>query len=454
MAFTSTNPANGLTSATFEAWTDSQTEDALAHVSRASVTWAGLSFEERSQYMRNLAQVIRAQRDILAGLITAEMGKLITESRAEVEKCAWVCEYYADNAAGFLANEVTESDAGRSYVAYQPLGPVLAIMPWNFPLWQVMRFAAPALMAGNTGLLKHASNVPQCALALEKIFRDAGFPEHVFRTLMITSAQTERVIADPRVKAVTLTGSCAAGRKVGAAAGMALKKCVLELGGSDAFIVLDDADLELAVKTAVTSRFVNAGQSCIAAKRFILTPGIAEGFVERFRAAVKALKPGDPMDESTTLAPLARPDLRDELHDQVERSVQAGAKVVTGCESIPGEGFFYQPSIIDHVTPDAPAYHEELFGPVAIVIRAKDEADAVRIANDSVFGLGGSVWTQNTERGERIALLVESGAVFVNGLVKSDPRLPFGGVKESGYGRELSVQGIREFVNVKTVWIR
>jgi succinate-semialdehyde dehydrogenase/glutarate-semialdehyde dehydrogenase len=327
-------------------------------------------------------------------------------------------------------------------------------MPWNFPVWQVMRFVIPALMAGNTGVLKHASNVPRCAMAIESVVRDAGFPDNIFRTLMISAGQTADVIADPRVKAVTLTGSCEAGRKVAALAGQHLKKLVLELGGSDPFIVLDDTDLDPTVAVAVQSRFMNAGQSCIAAKRFIVVDSIADAFVERFVTAVSALRAGDPLDDSTTLAPMSRMDLRDELHQQVTRSIDAGAVPLTGCHPLDRTGAYYAPSVLDNITPSVPAYHEELFGPVALVIRARDEADAVRIANDSPFGLGGSVWTGDNTRGERVALQLQCGGAFVNGLVKSDARLPFGGVKESGYGRELSYQGMHEFMNVKTVWVK
>ena len=346
------------------------------------------------------------------------------------------------------------SDAGRSLVTYQPLGTVLAVMPWNFPFWQVFRFAAPALVAGNTGLLKHASNVPQCAQAIETVFLEAGFPQGVFRPLMIPSSQVAAVIEDVRVHAVTLTGSEPAGRQVAATAGSQVKKSVLELGGSDPFIVLEDADLELAVEQAVVSRFLNTGQSCIAAKRFIVVDAIAAEFVARFKTAVEAISMGDPLDETNRLGPMARIDLRDELHEQVVDSLTQGAVAVTGCNPEAGSGAFYQPSIIDHVKPGVRAYREELFGPVATVIRAADEAEAVHIANDTDFGLGGSVWTQDAERGERIARQLQCGCAFVNGMVKSDPRLPFGGVKNSGYGRELSRLGIHEFVNAKTIWIR
>jgi len=454
MTYVSANPATDITSKQFPDWNEAQLDRALAQVAAVTPTWGALSFAERGAYMRQAALVLRKNRDQLAALITQEMGKLTKEARGEIEKCAGVCDFYAEKAVEYLADEVLASDAGRSFIVHQPLGTVLAVMPWNFPFWQVFRFAAPALMAGNTGVLKHASNVPECALAIENVFVEAGFPAGVFRTLMISASQVERVIADRRIHATTLTGSCPAGRKVGAASGANLKKSVMELGGSDPFIVLEDADLDLAVSTAVLSRFLNAGQSCIAAKRFILLPGIADAFMARFKAAVQALKPGDPTQESTTLAPMARKDLRDELHEQVMRSIGQGAVAVTGCQPLPGVGAFYAASILDHVKSGMLAYSEELFGPVAIVIRAQDEQDAIHIANDTEFGLGGSVWTRDSARGERIARQMQSGAVFVNGLVKSDPRLPFGGIRTSGYGRELSLLGIREFVNSKTIWVR
>ncbi len=454
MSFVVVNPASGETLAEFPDWDDQTLDAALAEVAAATPAWAATPIEERCALMRRAAQVLRDRKDHYAGLITREMGKLTREAVAEVEKCALVCDYYADNGAAFLADEIIESDAGRSFVAYQPLGTVLAVMPWNFPFWQVFRFAAPGLVAGNTGVLKHASNVPECALAIEEVFHEAGFPQGVFRTLMIRAGKVKAVIEDPRVHAVTLTGSEPAGRQVAATAGACVKKSVLELGGSDAFVVLEDADLDLAVNNAVASRFLNAGQSCIAAKRFIVVDAIAEDFVARFKAGVEALKMGDPTDPDTTLAPMARSDLRDELHQQVSDSVSAGAVAVTGCAPGEGNGAFYQPSILDRVSPGMRAYSEELFGPVAIVIRARDEADALRIANDSPFGLGGSVWTTDDKRGESFARRLQSGACFVNGMVKSDPRLPFGGVKNSGYGRELSHHGIHEFVNIKTIWIK
>jgi succinate-semialdehyde dehydrogenase/glutarate-semialdehyde dehydrogenase len=454
MKFETINPATGERLHTYPFLTDAELETALAEISAASSQWRTMPISERAAPMRRAGAVLRARRDELAAIISTEMGKLIREARAEVEKCAWVCEYYADEAESMLDDEVVATDADRSFVTYQPLGVVLAIMPWNFPFWQAFRFAAPGLMAGNCGILKHAPNVPQCALAIEEVFTAAGFPRGVFRALFIDTDQAARVIDDPRVHAVTLTGSEMAGRKVAQRAGAALKKAVLELGGSDPFIVLDDADLDLAVTAAVASRYMNAGQSCIAAKRFIVTEAIAEEFLARFRAGVEKLQPGDPMQESTTLAPMARADLRDGLHAQVRDSLSQGAVGVTGCTPIAGAGWYYAPSILDRVMPGMRAYAEELFGPVAIVIRVTDESEAVRVANGSRFGLGGSVWTRDAARGEHVARRLESGMAFVNGLVKSDPRLPFGGVKASGFGRECSYHGIREFTNVKTVWIR
>jgi len=454
MGFKSINPADGTLLKEFDAWTPSQIEDALQGVAMATPGWAATALPERCRLMGKAAQVLRNNQEKLARTITLEMGKLIKEARGEVEKCAWVCEYYAEHGPRFLADELIETDASRSLVAYQPLGTVLAVMPWNFPFWQVFRFAAPALVGGNSGVLKHAANVPQCALAIEQVFREAGFPAGVFRTLLIGSDQVHKVIEDPRIHAVTITGSEAAGRKVAAAAGANLKKSVLELGGSDAFIVLEDADLDEAVKNAAASRFLNSGQSCIAAKRFIVIEDIAAEFLARFKQAVEALHTGDPMDEATTLAPMARHDLRDELHHQVAASIGEGAIPITGCEPVPGPGAFYRPSILDSVKPGVTAYQEEMFGPVAGVIRAKDEHDAVRIANDNRYGLGSSIWTRNAARGEHVARQLQAGSAFVNGMVKSDPRLPFGGVKASGYGRELSHHGIHEFLNAKTLWVK
>jgi succinate-semialdehyde dehydrogenase/glutarate-semialdehyde dehydrogenase len=453
MTFQSINPYSGEVLAEIPVWNDEQLEAALSQAAAAAYHWQHENVDKRGDYLRRAAVVLRQQKETLARTVTLEMGKLLTEAEAEVEKCAWVCEYYAENAGRFLDDQEITTDAQRSFVAFQPLGTVLAIMPWNFPLWQVFRFAAPALMAGNTGVLKHASNVPQCALALEKVFEEAGLPEGVFRSLMIKSNQVERVIADERVHAVTLTGSESAGRSVASLAGRHLKKTVLELGGSDAFIVLDDADLQQAVQGAVISRFLNAGQSCIAAKRFIVTESVADEFVERFKQACQQLVMGDPLEPGTKLAPMARQDLRNELHQQVATTLQQGGKPVTGCSPVEEANCFYPPSIIDHVKPGMLAFDEELFGPVASVIRVKNEEEALRVANGSRYGLGGSVWTQDIQRGEAVARRVACGACFVNGFVKSDPRLPFGGIKASGYGRELAHWGMHEFVNVKTVWI-
>jgi succinate-semialdehyde dehydrogenase / glutarate-semialdehyde dehydrogenase len=450
----SINPATGERLKTVPTWNESALDGALATVVAATPSWQATSFPERTKILGAVAAELRTNSERYARLITMEMGKLLREAKAEIEKCALGCDYYAEYAEKFLRDEAIATDAGKSYVAYQPLGTVLAIMPWNFPFWQVFRFAAPALMAGNSAVLKHASNVPQCAFTIEEILRKAGLPENVFRTLVIGSREVERVIADRRIHAVTLTGSDVAGRQVARAAGANLKKTVLELGGSDAFVVLGDADLDATAAAGCAGRMQNTGQSCIAAKRFVLVDSIADEFLARFKQVLEALRPGDPMKKDTTLAPLARADLRDDLHRQVQDSIAAGAKPLLGCEPLPGPGFYYAASILDRVQPGMCAYDEELFGPVAIVLRARDEADALRIANDSRFGLGASVWTRDIKRGERFARRLQAGSCFVNGIVKSDPRLPFGGVKDSGYGRELSVHGIREFVNIKTVWIK
>jgi succinate-semialdehyde dehydrogenase/glutarate-semialdehyde dehydrogenase len=454
MAMETINPATGKSVKKFETLDVKQLDGVLQQVADATPAWADRPISERSELMKNLAAELRDNKQHYGGLITLEMGKPITEAVGEIEKCAWACEYYADNAATFLADETIESDAGKSYVAYLPLGTVLAVMPWNFPFWQVYRFAAPGLMAGNTAVLKHASNVPQCALAIEETFRKAGFPENVFRTLMIPASMVQSVVEDPRIHAATLTGSEPAGRQVAGNAGASLKKTVLELGGSDAFVVLDDADLEQAAKWGVTARYLNDGQSCIAAKRFIVVDTVADKFLDLFKKNAEALVMGDPADEKTQLGPMSRKDLRDDLHKQVADSIAAGAVAVSGCEVPEGDGSYYPASVIDHVKPGMRAYEEELFGPVAIFIRVKDEAEALQVANDSRFGLGGSVWTEDSERGNRFARKMQSGSTFVNGMVKSDPRLPFGGIKASGYGRELSHHGIREFVNAKTIWIR
>ncbi len=454
MPHTSLNPATNQIAQTYASWDGTRLEQTLENTHRAQLAWAQTGFAQRAEVLRKAAMQLLAQRDRYATLITREMGKPLREARAEIEKCATVCNYYAQHGEEFMRAEPMGSEAGKSYIAYHPLGVVLAIMPWNFPFWQAFRAASPALMAGNALLLKHAPNVPQCALAIEAIFRDCGLPGGVFTSLMIEVEQAAEAIASPHVHAVTLTGSEAAGRKVAALAGQHLKKCVLELGGSDPFIVLHDADLELALDMALTSRFMNCGQSCIAAKRFIVVPQIADAFLRGLKVRVEALKVGDPLDDATQIGPMARLDLRDELHRQISDSITQGAVAVTGCKPVEREGFFYHPSILDHVTPNTRAYHEELFGPVAAVIRAANEADALRIANDTRFGLGSSIWSRDTARAEQLATQIEAGSTFVNGMVKSDPRLPFGGVKASGYGRELSRLGMHEFVNAKTVWIR
>jgi len=454
MSHASLNPTTNRLTQSYASWDVPRLEQALEKTHSAQQAWAQTSFAWRANVLRDAATRLRAQLGRYATLITLEMGKPLREARAEVEKCAGVCDYYAQHGEDFLLAETMESDAGKSYVAYYPLGVVLAVMPWNFPFWQVFRAAAPALMAGNALMLKHAPNVPQCALAIEAVFRDCGLADGLFTALMIEVDQVADAIASPHVHAVTLTGSEAAGRKVAACAGQHLKKCVLELGGSDPFIVLHDADLELAVDMAVASRFLNCGQSCIAAKRFIVLPQIAEEFLRRFKIKVEALKIGDPMVDATQIGPMARLDLRDTLHGQISDSIAQGAEAITGCKAVEQEGFFYHPSILDHVTAKTRAWHEELFGPVAIVIRAASEEDALRIANETRFGLGSSIWSKDVARAEQLAAHIQAGCTFINGMVKSDPRLPFGGIKSSGYGRELSRLGIHEFVNAKTVWIR
>lgn len=453
MPIESFNPYTGKVLKRFAAFSWAKTERILAQADQAARTWRTTDFAHRAACLRRAGQLLRDRQHELALLMALEMGKPVTDGRAEVEKCALTCDYYAEHAAGFLADEPIESAAQRSFIAYEPLGVVLAVMPWNFPFWQVVRFAAPALMAGNVGLLKHASNVPQCALALEKIFHDAGFPPATFRALLVETDLVSRLIEDDRVKAVTLTGSELAGSKVAATAGAQIKKTVLELGGSDPFIVLADADVALAAKTAAQSRMINSGQSCIAAKRFIVEKSVLKEFLAAFKPHMQAFRTGDPLDEATQYGPLARPDLADELTQQVRDSVAQGAKIeLDGGQQEPGAALFH-PMIISGVKPRQRAYHEELFGPVAIVITAKDADDAVRIANDSRFGLGGAIWTRDVQRGTALARRVESGAVFVNALVKSSPEVPFGGVKKSGYGRELSYLGIREFVNQKSIWV-
>jgi len=454
MGITSVNPATGKAIKTYDEMTPETAGAAVAQAHETWQTWRKTTLATRATHMKKAAGILRERKQELAKLMAAEMGKPLKQGVAEAEKCAWVCDYYADNAEAHLGLDVIKTDASKSYVAFEPLGVVLAIMPWNFPLWQVYRFAVPALMAGNAGVLKHASNVPGCALAIEEVFVQAGFPAGVFRTLLIGNKQVKPVIEDPLVRAVTLTGSTPAGKAVAAQAGAVLKKTVLELGGSDPYIVLEDADLDLAVQTCVNSRLINSGQSCIAAKRFVVVEPLLEAFTTRFVALMKAKRTGDPLDEATDVGPQARHDLRDGLHKQVLASIQRGATLLLGGEVPPGDGAFYPPTVLADVRPGMPAYDEELFGPVAAIIKAKDEADAVRIANDTIFGLGGAVFTKDTARGERVARALEAGATFVNSAVASDPRLPFGGIKESGYGRELGGYGIREFVNIKTVVVK
>ena len=434
--------------------TPDEIKEKLDFAEEAFESWRGSAFEERAGLMRNAARELREGKAEYARTMTREMGKTLASSEAEVEKCAWVCDYFAENAARFLAPEGVATDATKSYVRFDPLGPVLAVMPWNFPFWQVFRFAAPALMAGNVGLLKHASNVPGCALAIEEVFKRAGFPKGAFQTLLISSKLVEAVIKDAAVKAVTLTGSEPAGSTVAAQAGAALKKSVLELGGSDPFVVLKDADLKAAASAAATARTINNGQSCIAAKRFIAERAIADEFEAAFTLAMAKLKVGDPMDPATDVGPLARLDLLEELQNQVDRAVKCGAIRILGGERLKRKGFFYPPTVLTNVEPGNPVFEEETFGPVAAVVKAEDEEHALALANASSFGLGASLWTADTHRGEELAERMEVGAVFINAFVKSDPRLPFGGVKRSGYGRELSAFGIREFVNVKSVWIK
>jgi len=456
MTMQSINPATGELNAEFETWNQDTLDEVVTQAGYGFADWSKLTpLEDRIALLRRLGDVLLEDQEPLAELMTLEMGKLYTEALAEVQKCATLCDYYADHAAEFLADEMIESDASKSYLAYLPLGVVLGVMPWNYPFWQVIRFAVPTITAGNIALLKHASNVPQCALALQEVFRMAGYPQGVFTTLMIGSDKVASVIRHPAVKAVSLTGSEAAGRKVAAVAGEQLKKTVLELGGSDAFIVLDSADLKAAVAGAVKGRFLNAGQSCIAAKRFIVDAALVETFTEQFKQTIEqGLLAGDPMKAETTLAPMARQDLLDELHQQVMKSVEMGAKIVTGGYQLDRPGAYYAPTILTNVSSGMPAFDEEFFGPVAIILKASEPAHALGLANGINYGLGGSIWSNDMATAETMARGMESGATFINSPTFSDPRLPFGGVKNSGYGRELSAQGIREFTNIKTVWIK
>jgi len=451
----SINPFSGEVINNYPEYTSQVVKTIICQVDNAFRQWKLTSFEHRANLMRNLQARLLERKDELAGIMVAEMGKVQREAAGEIEKCALACSFYAGHAATFIKNESIQTEASESYITYQPIGTVLAIMPWNFPFWQVFRFLAPALMAGNTGVLKHASNVSGCALAIEQLVLEAGFPENVFRTLLIGSSHIREVIENPLIKAVTLTGSTPAGKEVASVAGSALKKSVLELGGSDPYLILEDADIEKAARLCVTSRLLNAGQSCIGAKRFIIFDKVYDAFETEFLRLIRQATYGDPTDPQTTIGPLARPDLRDELHSQVEKSREMGAKVLLGGFIPEGKGNFYPPTVLADVVPGMPAYDEELFGPVAVLFRFTSEEEAVRIANDTVFGLGAAIFTSDISKGKRLAEKgLEAGCVFINDFVKSDPRLPFGGIKESGYGRELSIVGIREFVNIKTIVLK
>jgi len=453
MAITSINPATGEKLKEFSAFDENEIEKRLKRAERAFAHHRREPFAKRAQLLMAAGSLLEQEKEELARTITLEMGKLLRAAMDEIMKCARVCRFYAENAERFLEDEPAQTNAARSYVRYEPLGPVLAIMPWNFPFWQVFRFAAPALMAGNVGLLKHAANVPQCALAIEEIFCRAGFDDGVFQTLLIEAEQAEKVIVDLRVKAVTLTGSERAGSAVASAAAREIKKSVLELGGSDAFIVMPSADFESALSTAVMARTINSGQSCIAAKRFLIADKIYDQFLPQFVERMRTLKIGDPLDEMTEIGPLATEQILLGVHEQVQKSIAGGAKLLTGGNRIHGRGYFYEPTVLVDVPKDSPAFREEVFGPVASLFRVRDADEAVEIANGTSFGLGASAWTNDRAEQELFASELEAGMVFINAMVASDPRLPFGGVKRSGFGRELGVAGIREFMNTKTVWI-
>ena len=453
MAIASTNPATGEKLKEFSAFSGAEIEKRLKRAEHAFQQHRRESFPKRAQLLVSVATLLEREKKDLARMMTLEMGKLFRTSVEEIEKCARGCRYYAENAERFLEDEAAQTNARRSYVHYEPMGPILAIMPWNFPFWQVFRFAAPALMAGNVGILKHAANVPQCALAIEQLFCRAGFEEGIFQTLLIEADQVEKLIVDPRIKAVTLTGSEKAGSAVGSAAAREIKKTVLELGGSDPFIVMPSADFGLAVSTAVKARTINTGQSCIAAKRFFIADEIYNNFLEKFVEQMRTLKVGDPFDETTQIGPLATEQILNGVHEQVQKSMAAGAKLLTGGNRIAGPGFFYEPTVLAGVPRESPAYREEVFGPVAAVFRVRDPEEAIEMANDSRFGLAASAWTNEPVEQELFASELESGMVFINTMSASDPRLPFGGVKRSGVGRELGAHGIREFMNAKTIWV-
>ena len=455
MVLKSINPANGQEIASYKEMTLEEVGAIIANVDSAYHEWRNTSFDHRATLLRRASELLQNRKEDLGRLMTLEMGKPFTQALAEVTKCATVCEYYSDNAERILADQIIETDASKSYVAYRPIGIVFAVMPWNFPFWQVLRFAAPALMAGNVGILKHASNVQGCAKEIEKIFHDAGFPKNVFRILVISSKYVKDVINNPLVKAVTLTGSTPAGKAVASQAGNVLKKTVLELGGSDPYIILEDADLDQAITACMIGRFLNTGQSCIAAKRFIVVESILDEFRGKILQAMKNQKWGDPFDEDVNIGPMVNIWSRNEVHEQVIASIEKGAELLVGGEVPDVEGAFYPATLLDNVKPGMPAFDDEIFGPIASIIPVKDEAEAIKLANQTPFGLGGAVFTRDVEKGERIAANeIEAGCCFVNDFVRSDPRLPFGGIKESGYGRELSEVGIREFTNMKTVYIR
>ena len=453
MAIASINPATGQVLKTFEPLSDAQIEKKLQLAADTFSKFRKLSFSERARMMARAGEILEVEKEALGRLMTTEMGKTLKSAVAEAAKCAWVCRYYAENAERFLADEVVETPAKKSFIRYQPLGVVLAVMPWNFPFWQVFRFVAPGLMAGNVGLLKHASNVPQCALKIEEILSQAGFPQGAFQTLLIGAQQVDGVLSDDRVAAATLTGSEGAGIQVGVSAAKRIKKVVLELGGSDPFIVTRNASVDQAIATAVEARIINNGQSCIAAKRFIVLDEIAEKFESGFVSRMKSLKVGDPMDPQTELGPLSTADAVKSLHADVQKTIQAGARVLTGGRPIERPGNYYEPTVLTNIPKDSPAYREEFFGPVASVFRVKNIDDAIRLANDSRFGLGASAWTNDPQEREQFENEIQAGMVFINKMVVSDPRMPFGGVKSSGHGRELGVHGIREFTNIKTVWV-
>jgi succinate-semialdehyde dehydrogenase/glutarate-semialdehyde dehydrogenase len=454
MAIATINPATGEVVKRFDALTDAQVDDKITKAAAAFRSFRKTPFADRARWMTKAAEILESEKEALGRLMTLEMGKTLSSAIAEAEKCAATCRYYAENAARFIADEPIATSAAKSFIRYQPIGIVLAVMPWNFPFWQVFRFVAPGLMAGNVGLLKHASNVPQCALMIEEILRRAGFPEGVFQTLLIGASQVDRILNDPRVAAATLTGSEQAGIQVGISAAKRIKKVVLELGGSDPFIVMPSANIQEATATAVKARVMNNGQSCIAAKRFIIHEQVGDQFEKEFVSRMQSLKLGDPFDPKTDVGPLATPDAVKDLDADVQKSIQGGAKLLTGGKQIVGAGNFYQPTVLANIPKDSPAYREELFGPVACVFRVKSIEEAVAVANDVRFGLGASAWTNDPAEREVFINELEAGMVFINQMVVSDPRVPFGGVKASGHGRELGPYGIREFTNIKTVWIR